>query len=267
MFHAAPILLGQSRPADSYPHQPHARAPLLPITVVLVFGLLSDSFMFYAVILVALVAALLGSGVRAGQLVRNFKPIILLVVITAAYHLAFSGGRSEIWWAAGPIRIREEAVRQAGFFSLRLVLFVSIAFLLTLTTAPSELADAIAQLLRPLERIRVPVQDLALILFMAMRFIPVLYDEFQAIKYAQMIRGVRFTGSMINRIRKTVSIIIPVFVAALQRADDLALAIEARGYKGGVKRTIYTRLRFETPEWVFALGASGAVVILWALTR
>lgn len=267
MFQTAPILLGQYRPVDTYLHRLDARAKMIPITVVLILGLLTESFAFYVVILAALVAALTMSGVGTGQLVRNFKPILLLVGVTAAYHLAFSGGDSDVWLEAGPVRIREAAVVQAAFYSLRLVLFVSIAFLVTLTTAPSELADALAQLLSPLGKLRIPVQDLALILFMAMRFIPVLYEEFQTIKNAQMIRGVRFSGSVVNRIRKTVSIIIPVFVAALQRADELALAIEARGYRGGVKRTVYTRLGFGMQEWVFAGAASAGVVILWAVTR
>ena len=155
----------------------------------------------------------------------------------------------------------------AGFFSLRLVLFVSIAFLMTLTNSPSELGDAFIKIARPLEKLRVPVSDLALILFIAIRFIPILYDEFTAIKNAQIIRGVSFTGSFFNRIKKTTAIIVPVFVAAIQRADELAMAIEARGYKAGRKRTFYSRSHFGTNEWIFALLTSAGIVMLFVLTR
>lgn len=267
MFQSAPILLGQYRPVDSFLHRLDARAKMLPITVVLILGLLTNSFLFYGIVLTALIVALLFSGVGVGQLTRNFKPVIALVIVTAAYHLLFSGDKSEVLFKLGPIVLREKAVLDAAFYSLRLVLFVSVAFLITLTSAPSELADAVSKLLAPLERIKVPVQDLSLILFMAMRFIPVLYEEFQAIRNAQVIRGVKFTGSIVNRVKKTVSIIIPVFVAALQRADELALAIEARGYKSGVKRTSYSRLEFGPREWAFAVWSTGLIIVLWWVTR
>ena len=112
-----------------------------------------------------------------------------------------------------------------------------------------------------------PVDDLGLILFIALRFIPILYQEFTAIKQAQMIRGVSFTGSLVDRIRKTTSILIPVFVAAINRADDLALAMEARGYRSGCPRTFYTRAMFGKREWIFMLTSGLMVSLLFSLTR
>jgi energy-coupling factor transport system permease protein len=266
MLKTGPIVLGQYRPVDSYLHHLDARAKMLPVTVVLVLGLLTESFTFYIGILAALVAALLASGVSARRLLSNFKPVLLLVVITAAYHLVFSGGDSEIIIDVWGLHLRQAAVSKAAFFSLRLLLFIAIAFLVTLTTSPSALADAVARVLSPLRKLKLPVQDLALILFMAIRFIPVLYEEFEAIRNAQMIRGVRFTGSIVNRIRKTLSIIIPVFVAALQRADELAMAIEARGYRTDVERTMYPELRFAASDWFFAAVSTVGIVVLFAVT-
>ena len=251
---------------DTYLHRLDARAKMLPVCLVLVLGLLTHSFTFYLVILGALIAGLLGSGLAPRQLLASFRPILILVLVTSAYHLAFSGADSRIIWQAGPIVMREAALVKAGFFSLRLVLFISIAFLITLTSAPSELGDAFTRILSPLRRLRVPVQDLSLILFMAIRFIPVLYEEFEAIRNAQMIRGVRFTGSVVTRVKRTVSIIIPVFVAALQRADDLALAIEARGYRSNARRTIYSRLQFGAREWGFALVTLVSISLLYVVT-
>ena len=262
-----PVLLGQYRPLDSYLHKLDARAKVVPVTLTLVLALLADSMLFYVAADVVLIVSLLSSGVGAGTLARNFRPIVMLVTITAIYHIVFSGGDSEVVWQWQGIVVREQAVNHAAFFSLRLVLFVSIAFLMTLTSSPSELAEAFGSLISPLRYLKVPVADLGLIVFMAIRFVPVLYEEFVTIRNAQTIRGVRFTGSLINRVKKTTAIIIPVFVSAVQRADDLALALMARGYRGDVRRTVYATSRFGSREVGFCIGSSLALVALFLLTR
>jgi energy-coupling factor transport system permease protein len=234
---------------------------------VLILALLTHSYIFYAGVLLALILALLFSGVGSSTLMRNFKPVIILVLITIVYHLLFSAKDSDTLVEIFGFNVTTGAVTQAGFYSLRLILFIAVAFLITLTSSPSELADAFTKLLRPLRRIRVPVDDLALILFMAIRFIPILYEEFVTIRNAQIIRGVRFSGSVVSRLRKTVYIIIPVFVAALQRADELALAIQARGYHGNGSRTFYSRSRFGWREWLFMVAVSSLIVATFYLTR
>ncbi|MEW5993386.1 MAG: energy-coupling factor transporter transmembrane component T [Candidatus Zixiibacteriota bacterium] len=266
MFQTRPILLGQYRPIDSFVHHLDARAKLLPVTLVLVLALLTDSALFYVAVLLALVGGLLGSGVGIRTLAGNFQPILILVLITLLYHLLFSNRDSEVLWEAGGFKLTVGALEAAAFFSLRLLLFVAVAFLVTLTSSPSELADTFARLLHPLRRIRVPVHDLAIILFLAIRFIPVLYEEFTTIRNAQMARGVRFTGSLVSRLRKSLAIIMPVFVAALQRADELALAIQARGYGRTEVRTYYTRSRFGFREWLFVGGAAALILALYIVT-
>ncbi len=240
---------------------------MLPVTLVLVLALLTDSFIFYLVLLAALFVGLLRSGVTSKRLLDNFKPILILVIITSLYHLLFSGKESETLLELGDYRLTRRALEMAAFFSLRLVLFISIAFLVTLTSSPSELADAFARLIMPLERLRVPVQDLGLILFMAIRFIPVLHEEFQMIRNAQMIRGVQFSGSILHRIKRTVYILIPVFVAALQRADELALAMEARGYNSSSQRTSYSHMRIGFTEMGFMVISTAAIIALFIGTR
>jgi energy-coupling factor transport system permease protein len=267
MFQSGPIVLGQYRPLDSFLHRLDARAKMAPVTLVLVLALLTHSFIFYLFILAALIAALLFSGINSTTLLRNFKPILFLVLITVFYHLLFTGRQSPALLEVFGFKLTRDALTMAGYYSLRLVLFVAVAFLITLTSSPSELADAFTRLLRPLRKIRVPVDDFVLILFMAIRFIPVLYDEFVTIRNAQIIRGVQFTGSLVTRLRKTVSIIIPVFVAALQRADELALAIQARGYRGDTKRTFYARTRFGVKEWLFMLATSSLIAAVFYATR
>jgi len=262
-----PILLGQYRPLDSYLHRLDARAKLMPIFLVLVLALLTDSLVFYLAITATLIASLLLSGVRPSVLLSNFKPILLLVAITFLYHVVFYRGDSAVlvsFWGWG---ISEEALYKALFFSMRLVVFVSMAFLMTLTNSPSDLAEAVAKLLRPLRKVGVPVYDLALILFIAIRFVPILFDEFQAIKNAQTIRGVSFSGSLPARIKKLSYIILPVFVSAIGRADDLAVAMEARGYRSGAERTFYSHTQFGRDEVWFMILTTIGIVAVFVLTR
>jgi energy-coupling factor transport system permease protein len=267
MFQTTPILLGQYRPLDSFLHRLDARAKIVPVTLVLVLALLTHSLIFYVAILASLIGGLLLSGVDGRTLARNFQPVLILVAITCVYHLIFSGRGTPVFVELFGLKITTGGIDLAVFFSLRLIIFISMAFLITLTNSPSDLGDAMTRLFKPLEKLRFPVYDLALILFIALRFIPILYEEFNAIRNAQMIRGVRFTGSMINRLKTTTSVIIPVFVAAIQRADELALAIEARGYRSGRKRSYYSRSRFGLNEVAFTLICSVAIFTLFYYTR
>jgi len=235
--------------------------------LVLVLALLTEAILFYVVIMLALIAALLTSGIKAVNLARNFQPILILVLITALYHLIFTGRDAELLLDLFGWRITVEGAQMAAFYSMRLVLFVSIAFLITLTNSPSELAEAFSLLLRPLLKLCVPVHELSMILFIAIRFIPILYEEFTAVKHAQMVRGVDFTGSLFSRMKKTTFIIIPVFVAAIQRADEIARAMQARGYRSDRVRTSYTRSRFGWREWSFSLGTGLLVVMVFIVTK
>ena len=266
MFQSSPILLGQYRPLDSFLHQLDARAKIVPVTLVLILSLLTDSSFFYLTVLAFLVGGLLRSGVAPATLMNNFKPILILVSITLFYHLLFSAKETGTLIEIYGFRVTTGALTMAAFYSLRLILFIAVAFLITLTSSPSELADAFAKLLKPLQKLHIPVHDLALILFLAIRFIPVLYDEFTTIRNAQMIRGVSFSGSLLNRLKKTVYIIIPVFVAAIQRADELALAIQARGYGSTRDRTFYSRSHFGRKEWLFVFVTSILIVAIYLLT-
>jgi energy-coupling factor transport system permease protein len=227
---------------------------------------MTGSLLFYVVVLSSLLAVLLCAQVGLGALFRNFRPLIILVGVTALYHLAFSGKNTTTLLDIFGWRITSGGLQMAGFYSLRLILFITVAFLMTLTNSPSELAEAFTRILRPLKAIKVPVHDLSLILFMAIRFIPVLYEEFVAIRNAQIMRGVDFSGSLVNRIRKTAYIIIPVFVSAIQRADDIALAIQARGYDRAPERTFYSRSHFGKNELRFAILSSLFVAIVFYLT-
>lgn len=266
MIQSAPILLGQYRPLDSFLHRLDARAKLVPVLLVMVLALLTSSLVFYAVLLAALLVGLLTSGIGARTVARNFKPIFILVSITFLYHVIFSERQSEPVWDIFGFAVTRGGLLQAAFFSLRLLLFVAVAFLVTLTNSPSELAESLTKLLRPLEKIGLPIGDLALILFIAIRFIPILFEEFTAIRNAQLIRGVTFSGSFPARIRKMAAIVVPVLVGAIARADELALAMEARGYRSGRPRTFFSRATLDRNAWLFMTTCGLAIGLLFYVT-
>ena len=221
---------------------------MMPVILILFLALLTDSYLFYLGVLALLATALLHCGISRDALLASFKPLLWLVGVTVIYHLIFTGRDTPVLLNILGYKLTEGALNEAAFYSLRLILFVSMTFLVTLTSSPSDIGDALAKVIRPLKRFKVPVEDLSLILFMAIRFIPVLYDEFVVIKSAQRLRGVDFSGSMINRLRKSAAIVIPVFVAAIARADELAQAIEVRGYGKSVERTYYSHSNFDVNE-------------------
>jgi len=248
MSKAGVILLGQYRPLNSYLHRLDTRAKMIPVFFILILALFTESYLFYLGVLALLLTALSFSGIQRETLQRSFKPLLWLVGVTILYHLIFTGEGTKIIFRLFGYELTSGALHEASFYSIRLILFVSMAFLVTLTSSPSEIGDAFAKFIRPLKRFKVPVDDISLILFMAIRFIPVLYDEFNIIKNAQKLRGVNFSGSITSRIRKSSAIIIPVFVGAIGRADELAHAIEIRGYGKSRHRTYFSRTRFGINE-------------------
>ncbi len=266
MVQVSPIILGQYRPIDTFLHRLDTRSKMVPVLVTLVLSLFSNSLTFYLSCLAILGAGLFSSGVSVVTLWRNLRPILILISITSAFHLFFSGHDSKTLVNVWGIKISETGFYNAGFYSLRLVVFIGIAFLVTLTSSPSDLAESFVKIFRPLRKLKVPIDDMAMIVFIALRFIPVLFEEFQAIRNAQIIRGVNFKGSMVNRIKKTAYILIPVLLAAIQRADDLALAIAVRGYRSSNDRTFYSRLKFALPEWMFMMGGSAIIIMLFVYT-
>lgn len=260
------VLLGQYRPLNSFLHKLDARAKILQIVLLLILSLITDSIYFYLISFGLLIGCLVSSGIKYQVLRRNFTPVLIMVFITSLFHLIFSKGDSievlNIWgWS-----ITEIGVSKALYFSMRMVLFISVAFLVTLTSSPSDLAESFAKLFKPLAIIKVPVHEISLIIFIAIRFIPVLYEEFKTIKNAQMMRGLTFKGSFIDRIKKISFILIPVFLAAINRADELADAIAVRGYGVNKDRTYYSTMKFGNREIYFTLISFSVLIILFWVT-
>ena len=260
----AKMTLGQFLPGDSPVHRldPRTKILLMVAYIVLVFlvgrlpvFLLPAAFVVGVVLLARVPLRYLGSSVR---------PIRWLLVFMFIINLFFTQGRTVLveWWI---FRITQESLRQAVFITLRLLLLVMGTSLLTLTTSPIVLTDGLEQLLKPLAVFRFPAHELAMMMTIALRFIPLLMEEVERIQKAQMARGADFTsGNLIVRARSMIPILVPLFVSAFRRADELAMAMESRCYHGGEGRTRMRELHLHRRDLVAAavMAALFAAVIL-----
>jgi len=191
-------------------------------------------------------------------LINGLKPVLILVIFTFFLQIFFNK-EGNVIFSLGFINIYDEGLRLGIFISLRFALLVFVTSLLTLTTTPITLTDGIESLLNPLKKVRFPVHELALMMSISLRFIPTLMDETDKIMKAQMARGVDFTGGPFKeRIKAVIPLLIPLFVSAFKRAEELATAMEARGYRGGEGRTKYRLLKWEVRDTAVA----GTLILL-----
>lgn len=232
-----PIIIGQYVPVDSIVHRLDPRSKLISVFLFILIIFLANSFIAYGVIGLFIGAAVLLSRVPLSFIVRGMKPIVIVVIITFLLHL-FLTKQGEVVFQIGSMKFYSEGIIQGTYISLRLLFLVLFTSLLTLTTTPIEITDGLEALLHPLKRLRLPVHEFALMMSIALRFIPTLLEEAEKIIKAQSARGVEFTsGPLKERMKAIVPLLIPLFVSSFKRAEDLALAMEARGYRGGEGRT------------------------------
>lgn len=236
--------LGQFYPVESPLHALDPRAKIVA-TGLLVLGLfLVRSVAGFALVTLALAALVYIARIPPGTFLRVLRPVLLIVALTALFQVFFSR-EGEILLQWGALEIHEGGVRMGFLLALRILLLVSAAGLLTATTAPVALADAIEDLLSPLKRLRFPAHEVAMMMTIALRFIPTLYEEAQKIMKAQAARGSDASdGGLVRRARAMVPVMVPLTIGAFRRADELAEAMESRGYSGGEGRTRYRELRF-----------------------
>ena len=254
------MTLGQYVPADSFVHRLDPRGKIVAVVAFLtgVF-LVSDLrlFLLWALLLPSL--ALL-SKIPLSMVLRSARPVLFLVLFTALIHVFFTKG--EILWQWGILSITDEGLIMAARMGLRLFFLVLFAGLLTLTTSPMELSDGLERLFSPLVPLGFPAHDMAMMMTIALRFIPTLLDETDRIMKAQLARGADLDrGNVIRRLRAFIPVLVPLFVIVFQRADDLATAMEARGYRGGKGRTRLHPLQWRLRDSL-ALGAVIAVIAL-----
>lgn len=258
------VSFGQYYPVQSFLHRMDARLKILFLIAYIVAIFLASNFYGLAVCAFVLIVATLLSRVPVSKVLRALRGVLFLVIFTAALNVLFYGGDKVYWngpavyWEWGIFRVTQAGIVFSLFLVTRLVLLVMCSSLLTYTTTPVDLTDGIESLLTPLKWIRFPVHELALIMSIALRFIPILMDETERIKNAQKARGADFeTGGPIKKIKAIVPILIPLLLSAFRRADELGDAMEARCYAGSKHRTKYKKHCFGWRDLVgFLVGAA-----------
>ena len=252
------ITLGQYFPGTSLAHRLDPRTKLLLTVIYIVALFCAKSFFSYLLIALVLFTGIKVSGVAPKALVRGLKPILFIICFTAVLNLFYTPGETlASFWI---FKITKEGVFTAFFMVLRITMLIMGTFLLTYTTSPIALTDGMEALLGPLKRVRVPVHELAMMMSIALRFIPTLIEETDKIMSAQKARGADFeSGNLIERAKALVPILVPLFISAFRRADELAVAMECRCYHGGEGRTKLHVLRYKPRDYL-VLAAYAAVL-------
>ena len=268
------ITLGQYFPGNSVLHRLDPRAKILLSIVYIVTIFLAKNVFAFAALALSAILLILFSKIPVGTILRGLKPIFFILIFTAIINVFLTVGEGETpllyWQVPVPwnwhITIYPSGVLRAVFTALRVVvLIIATSVLLTYTTSPITLTDAIESLLGPLKRLRVPVHDIAMIITIALRFIPTLIEETDKIINAQKARGADFeSGSLLRRAKALVPVLVPLFVSAFKRADDLAVAMECRCYRGDNGRTKLNKLEYHLRDAIaFFVFFAFLALILW----
>jgi len=228
--------LGQYYVTTSPIHGLDSRTKLIGLLLYTIALFFINNLLGYLIAATLAIILILLSKVPVILLLRSIRPIMIILIFTAVVHLFFTSGQVRVAW--GPLKVTDEGLILAFFTTIRLAILVIVASLLTYTTTPLDLSDGLEVLLRPLARLGVPAHELAMMVAIAIRFVPTMVDEADKIMKAQMARGARFGhGGIYRGAKNMIPLLIPLLVSAFRRADDLAIAMEARCYRGGQGRT------------------------------
>ena len=261
------IMLGQFLPGDSPIHRLDPRTKLISMVLYIVLVFLVKALPVFVPPALLLVLMFLLARVPASYFLSSLKPLRWLIVFMFVLNLFFTPGETVLLqWRF--IVVTREALRQAAYITLRLVLLVAGTSMLTLTTSPIALTDGLERLLMPLSVIRFPAHELAMMMTIALRFIPTLMEETERIQKAQMARGADFeSGNLVNRAKSMIPILVPLFVSAFRRADELAMAMESRCYPGGEGRTRMRELHFALRDAVALIVMAAVIAAVVLLQR
>ena len=252
------ITLGQYFPGTSPVHRLDPRLKIVLVTAYIAALFLVKGAAAYVLMALFNVAVIAIARLNPKLILRGLKPMVFIVALTSVMHMLYSPGERELFsfWV---FRVTVEGVYTAAFMVTRILLLVSVTFLMTYTTSPIMLTDAIERLMGPLKVIRVPVHELAMMMTIALRFIPTLIEETDKIMSAQKARGADFeSGGLFRRAKALIPLLVPLFVSAFRRADELAMAMEARCYHGGQGRTRMKQLRLTRLD-----ALAGLLCALW----
>lgn len=253
------ITLGQYFPGNTVAHRLDPRTKILLVTLYIIALFSAKGLLGYMVMAATLAVCVKISKVGFKSLVRGLKPLVVIIAFTGILNIFFTPAETYLLeW--GILRISEKGIQNALFMVVRIMLLVMGTFLMTYTTSPIRLTDGLESLLGPLKRLRVPVHELAMMMAIALRFIPTLIEETDKIMSAQKARGADFeSGNIFQKAKALVPILVPLFISAFRRADELATAMECRCYHGGDGRTKLHVLKYQRRDYV---ALTGGVVIL-----
>lgn len=259
------MLLGRYIQGNSIIHHLDPRTKLLASFYFIIIIFLANSWPAYLLLALFTFLCLYLSDIPVNFFINGVKPMIWIILFTVVFQMLFTTG-GDIYFQWGPIVISSMGIMNAIFIFIRLVLIIFISTLLTLTTAPLELTDGIEHLFRPLARYGFPAHELALMLSIALRYVPTLMEEATKIMNAQRSRGVEFDqGSLVDRMKAIIPILVPLFVSAFNRAEEMATAMEARGYRGGEGRTKYRQLKYSQNDYIALFVMVVLTIALFAL--
>ena len=259
------ITLGQYFPGNSIIHRLDPRTKLILLVVYIVALFLASGWISYGLMLAFLVAVIKISTIPPKSIVKGMKPLVMILIFTGLLNLFFTQ-EGEVLVDFWIITIYSGGLSRAAMMMARILMLITCTFLLTYTTSPIALTDGLEALLNPLKKLGVPVHELSMMMCIALRFIPTLIEETDKIMCAQKARGADFeNGSLMERAKALVPILVPLFISAFRRADELATAMECRCYQGGEGRTKMKLLRYHREDFAsFGIGAAitAAVVLL-----
>jgi energy-coupling factor transport system permease protein len=261
------ITLGQYIPLDSYFHRLDPRSKICAMVAILVAIFLPTGFTGYLILGVVLIGCVLAAKLRFSFVIKALKPSVTMMIFLLIINIFVLRTGTPLFHI-GRFAVYDSALIQTAYIAIRLLLMIMTTTLLTATTKPTDMTMGIEDLLTPLEKLHVPTHDIAMMIALALRFIPTLIDEANRILKAQASRGVDVeNGTFREKITAILSLIIPMFVSCFQRADDLADAMEARGYVVGAKRVRYKQLKFSRADYVVLIGANLILAgfIVWAV--
>lgn len=250
------ITLGQYYPGNSFLHRLDPRSKLLASLLFMTCLLLSNNWTLLGLHTGVCLLGIYFSKIPIQIILKNLKPFFWLFLITFAIHGLTTKGTALVDVPLLGLTVTQEGVFHGFSYSFRLALLIIFAALLTLTTEPIELTDSLEKLFAPLNRFKVPVHEFGLMMTLSLRFLPILLREGERIKNAQLSRGISLEGNIIRRVRNIAPMVLPLLVSAIRRAEDLAVAMEARHYVGGGQRTCFQKLEFGKRDVCLALFAT-----------
>lgn len=244
------VRLGSYYPAESVIHSLDPRTKLTALVLYIIAVFFADSYTLFALLYAFGIMVVFLSRVPLSKVMRSIRGVLVLLLLTGILNIFFTPGDTVLWqW--GVLTLTTEGIHRGALMMLRLIALIAFSAMLTLTTTPILLSDGVESMFRPLKKYKLPVHEFSMMMTIALRFIPILMDEADKIMKAQRSRGGDLaSGSVGKRIKGLVAIIIPLFFNALKRADDLAIAMEARGYEGDNGRTKLKELEWKTADTV-----------------